>query len=152
MSPKPVPAFPLAEAQLVALFMQSVAYGVHVATFAMCMYTWFELRNTPRTSRSWPWVSVAVVLFFIGTIDVSFNLYHNLLAFVVHDGGQDAQGEFQDLSDWVDVIRVSTVSSAWPHVANLVENSERMGSSERLGVRRCTCKTIRGLLSGADPV
>ncbi|EPS94636.1 hypothetical protein FOMPIDRAFT_93562 [Fomitopsis schrenkii] len=122
MSPKPVPAFPLAEAQLVALFMQSVAYGVHVATFAMCMYTWFELRNTPRTSRSWPWVSVAVVLFFIGTIDVSFNLYHNLLAFVVHDGGQDAQGEFQDLSDWVDVIR-SKIQSVWARLSALVSDA-----------------------------
>ena len=59
-----------------------------------------------------PWVAVAVVLFFIGTIDVSFNLYHNLLAFVFYDGGQDAQGEFRDLSDWVDVMRVSAASSA----------------------------------------
>ena len=107
MSSEPNAAFPLAEAQLVALFMQSVAYGVHVATFSMCMYTWVKLRDTPRTARSWPWVAVAVILFLIGTIDVSFNLYHNLLAFVIYDGGRDAQGEFRDLSDWVDVMRVS---------------------------------------------
>lgn len=112
--------FPITEAQLVALFMQSAAYGVHVTTFAMCMYTWVELRNTYRTSRSWPWVAVATILFFIGTVDVSFNLYHNLLAFVIQDGGQDAQGEFEDLSGWVDVMRVSTVSSARHHVSHVV--------------------------------
>ncbi|KAI0727111.1 hypothetical protein C8Q72DRAFT_841823 [Fomitopsis betulina] len=109
--------FPITEAQLVALFMQSAAYGVHVTTFAMCMYTWVELRNTYRTSRSWPWVAVATILFFIGTVDVSFNLYHNLLAFVIQDGGQDAQGEFEDLSGWVDVMR-----SVWARLSVMVSD------------------------------
>lgn len=105
-------AFPLPEAQLVAFFMQSVSYGVHVATFSMCMFTWIKSRDTPRTSRSWPWVAVAVALFFTGTIDVAFHLYHNLLAFAIYDGGQDAQGVFGDLSGWINVMRVSsTVSS-----------------------------------------
>ena len=100
-------AFPIAEAQLTALFMQSTVYGIHVVTFAMCMYTWFGCHPTLRASNRLPWMVVAIALFLVGTIDVSFNFYHNLIAFIFFTGTSGANGEFEDLSNWVNVMRVS---------------------------------------------
>ncbi|KAH9913025.1 uncharacterized protein B0H18DRAFT_888962 [Fomitopsis serialis] len=101
-------AFPITEAQLVALFMESVSYGIHVVTFAQCMYTWFTVRHSRGTSKTWPWMFVAVILFAIGTLDVSFNLAHNIMAFVLYSGKGGAEYQFNDMSNWVDVMRHQT--------------------------------------------
>ncbi|KAH9905077.1 uncharacterized protein B0H18DRAFT_1197943 [Fomitopsis serialis] len=98
-------AFPIAEAQLAALFMQSVAYGVHVVTFAACIYTWFHRSSNSHVSGCWPWMLVAVAFFVFGTCDVSFNLYHNLIAFIFYTGPGGADAEFDRLSTWVNVMR-----------------------------------------------
>ncbi|OSX68007.1 hypothetical protein POSPLADRAFT_1100493, partial [Postia placenta MAD-698-R-SB12] len=97
--------FPIQEAQLISLFMQSTVYGVHVVTFLMCMWALLRPSNSGRPVN-WPWLSVAVILFAIGTADVSFNLYHNLIAFIYYTGLGGAQAQFEDLSSWVNVMRV----------------------------------------------
>ncbi|KAH9913022.1 uncharacterized protein B0H18DRAFT_1216689 [Fomitopsis serialis] len=98
-------ALPIAEAQLVALFMQSVTYGVHMVTFAICIYTWFSRSSSSWTSASRIWLSVAIAFFVIGTCDVSFNLYHNLMAFVLPTASSGANTVFDQASNWVNVIR-----------------------------------------------
>ncbi|KAH9915072.1 uncharacterized protein B0H18DRAFT_1125092 [Fomitopsis serialis] len=99
-------ALPIAEAQLVALFMQSVAYGVHLVTFAICIYTWFRRSSNSRTSASTIWLCVAIAFFVIGTCDVSFNLYHNLMAFVLPaTASSGAKTVFDDAGNWVNVMR-----------------------------------------------
>lgn len=109
--------FPIQEAQLISLFMQSTVYGVHVVTFLMCMWALLRPLNSGRPVN-WPWLSVAVILFAIGTADVSFNLYHNLIAFIYYTGLGGAQAQFEDLSSWVNVMRTvwillqATVSDA----------------------------------------
>lgn len=95
-------AFPTSEAQLVALFMQSVTYGIHVLIFAICMWKLVEKLKGNRGSVNWPWAFVAIALFVNGTVDVSFNLYHNLLAFTLRDGTVEGFGE---LASWISVIR-----------------------------------------------
>lgn len=100
-------AFGVAEAQLTALFVQSTTYGVHVVTFATSMYTWFRRPPTLRTSNRWPWMIVSIALFVIGTIDVCFNFYHNLVAFIFFKGAGGANEAFDDLSNWINVMRVS---------------------------------------------
>lgn len=97
--------FAMAQAQLAALFMQSVAYGVHMVTFGACMYSWFRRPSDSRSSMRW--MVVAVAFFVIGTCDVSFNFYHNILAFIEYKGRGGANEEFQDASSWVNVMRVS---------------------------------------------
>ncbi|OSX68021.1 hypothetical protein POSPLADRAFT_1043180 [Postia placenta MAD-698-R-SB12] len=96
-------AFPTSEAQLVALFMQSVTYGIHVVIFAICMWKLVEKLKGKRGSVNWPWAFVAIALFVNGTVDVSFNLYHNLLAFTLRDGTVEGFGE---LASWISVIRM----------------------------------------------
>ncbi|KAH9923360.1 uncharacterized protein B0H18DRAFT_1015365 [Fomitopsis serialis] len=110
--------FPIAEAQLAALFMQSIAYGIHVVTFAACMYAWFWRHRTLRASNRWPWMVVAIALFIFGTIDVCFNFYHNLVAFVFFTGPGGANAEFEDISNWINVMR-----SVWWYLQALISDA-----------------------------
>ncbi|KAH9948544.1 hypothetical protein B0H21DRAFT_673137, partial [Amylocystis lapponica] len=101
-----MPAFPINEAQLVALFMQSVAYGMHVVSFGSCVMV--LLRRMPDGAKrpvNWTMLMTAVILFGVGTADVSFNLYHNLVAFVLYNGPGGSEGEFEHISNWVNVMR-----------------------------------------------
>ncbi|PCH39048.1 hypothetical protein WOLCODRAFT_141083 [Wolfiporia cocos MD-104 SS10] len=97
--------FPVTEAQLVALFMQSVTYGIHVATFCICLLTLFQTSRANNRGFAWPWLVVAVVLFAIGTIDVIFNFYHNLIAFILYTGPGGPSVPFGDISNWLSVMR-----------------------------------------------
>lgn len=96
--------FALAQAQLAALFMQSIVYGIHMVTFAACISSWFRRPSGSRSSVRW--MVVAVAFFVIGTCDVSFNFYHNILAFIDYKGSGGANAEFQDASSWVNVMPV----------------------------------------------
>lgn len=102
-----VSSFPISEAQLVALFAEGVAYGMHAVTFTICMWTWVHRSKASRSARSWPWMSIAIALFIVGTLDVSFNLYHNIVAFCLYTGPGGAEGDFKKLNNWVNVLRVS---------------------------------------------
>ena len=103
-------AISIAEAQLTALFMQSIAYGIHVVTFAACMYTRFRpggaSRATSRGPRRWLWMTIAVAFFLIGTLDVSLNFYHNLFAFIIQNGGEDPNATFNEPTSWINILRV----------------------------------------------
>ncbi|EPT00308.1 hypothetical protein FOMPIDRAFT_1099091, partial [Fomitopsis schrenkii] len=97
----------IAEAQLTALFMQSIAYGIHMVTFTACMYTWFHRDGaTSRGSVRWLWMTIAITFFVIGTLDVTLNFYHNLSAFILQDGGADPNATFSRPSSWINIIRL----------------------------------------------
>lgn len=49
-------------------------------------------------------------MFIVATIDLSFNLYHNIFAFVFFTGQGGAAAVFDELSSWVEVVRVSILS------------------------------------------
>lgn len=115
-------AFPIAEAQLTALFLQSIAYGIHVATFGACMYAWLSRSRTSEASGQWLWMAVAVALFLVGTIDACFNFYHNLVAFIFYTGPGGATGEFESFSSWINVIRVSTLFTVTSRGNNLTSD------------------------------
>ena len=132
--------FTIAPAQLAALFMQSISFGVHLVTFGACMYTWFCRSGSsgPSTHASLRWMVIAIAFFVVGTCDVSFNFYHNLLAFVKYKGPGGANAEFSDASNWVNVIRVSGIgvvvtSNCQTHVGDL---SERLAVYRRYSLRR----------------
>lgn len=116
--------FAMAQAQLAALFMQSIAYGVHMVTFAACMYSWFRRPSGSRSSIRW--MVVAVAFFVIGTCDVSFNLYHNILAFIDYKGRGGANEEFQDASSWVNVLRVCRSKDLLIQLTDVVCMPERV--------------------------
>lgn len=100
-----MPVFPIDEAQLVALFMQSVTYGVHVVTFTICMWKLVKKFRSGQGSAHWPWTVIAIALFANGTVDVSFNLYHNLIAFIFYRGNGGAEEEFTASTTWLNLIR-----------------------------------------------
>lgn len=131
--------FTIAPAQLAALFMQSVAFGIHMVTFAVCMYTWFCRSSNTGLSRhgSLRWMVIAITFFVIGTCDVSFNFYHNLLAFVKYKGPGGANAEFSDASNWVNVMRVSTSIVVSRCRSNLRCVSECLALYWRYPFRRC---------------
>ena len=104
------PHYPIAEAELVALFVQSVTFGAHAVTFVICMHRWLRRLKTPDpNSKTWPWVVVAVALFGIGAVDVILNFYHNLAVFVFRDPAE-ASSHFRMISEWINTVRVSVVS------------------------------------------
>ncbi|KZT10124.1 uncharacterized protein LAESUDRAFT_810397 [Laetiporus sulphureus 93-53] len=98
-------SFPLAESQIVSLFVQSVSYGVHVVTFMVCIWNMLEQRYRHAKPINSLMLSIVVILFVVGTADLAFNLYHNILAFTLYTGSGGATGEFEQISTWVQVIR-----------------------------------------------
>ncbi|KZT69503.1 hypothetical protein DAEQUDRAFT_690628 [Daedalea quercina L-15889] len=63
-------------------------------------------------------MSIAIALFIVGTLDVSFNLYHNLTAFILYTGPGGAEGEFERLSSWANVMR-----SVWARLCALFSDA-----------------------------
>ena len=78
--------------------------GARTLSVVACMYSWFRRPSGSRSSMRW--MVVAIALFAIGTCDVSFNFYHNILAFIDYKGSGGADEEFQDASNWVNVMKV----------------------------------------------
>ncbi|KZT69529.1 hypothetical protein DAEQUDRAFT_765372 [Daedalea quercina L-15889] len=99
--------FPIAEAELTALVLQSIAYGMHVVTFAACLYTWFYRPSDSNAGVAGRrlWMLVAMTFFFISTCSVSLNYYHNLVAFIFYRGPGGANEEFDQFTNWVNFIR-----------------------------------------------
>ena len=100
-------AFPLAEAQLTSLFLQSIAHGIHFATFAMCMCVWHTHGIAHQASGRLLWMAVAIFVFLLCTVDLGFGFYHDVNAFVLYQGPGGPTEAFEELSSWLDVIRVS---------------------------------------------
>lgn len=101
-------SFPVDEAQIVALFMEAVAYGIYLVTFGLCVRVLFcGRRGTKRRKRyNWSLIVVAALMFIFATLDVAFGLRHNLDAFVFYRGPGGPITEFQNISYWVNVMKV----------------------------------------------
>lgn len=100
-------AFPVAEAQIVALFMEAVAYGVYLVTAGLCARALLGGHRRQRGARRrWPLAAVAGAMALFATLDVAFGLRHNLDAFVFYSGPGGADAEFEDISYWVNVMKV----------------------------------------------
>ena len=99
-------AFPVDEAQIVALFMESVAYGIYLVTLGMCVQVLFWGRSEEKKRLNWPLITVTALMFIFATFDVAFGLRHNLDAFIFYKGAGGADAEFEDISYWVNVMKV----------------------------------------------
>ena len=126
---QPVPPFPIAEAQLVSLFMQSITFGVHLVVFSICLHRWFCRSQLPGFHTSpWPWVVVATALFAIGMADVSLNLHNNLVAFAIHRSQNGPNFQLRNVSGWVNVVRVSFLYSDSSYALNQFQLRRRCAS------------------------
>jgi len=100
------PAFPVNEAQLVALFVESVAYGIYLVTFGMCVRLLFwDSRGERKRHLNWPLVLTTFLIFVFATFDVAFGLRHALVAFVFYSGAGGSAEAYETISDWVNVMK-----------------------------------------------
>ena len=104
--------FPVDEAQLVALFMESIAYGVYLVTLGICVRVllWGRVVGSRmRRTINWPMVAVVALMAVFATLDVALGLRHNLEAFILYSGPGGPDAEFDDISNWVNVMKVTVV-------------------------------------------
>ena len=98
--------FPVDEAQLVALFMESVTYGIYLVTLGICAHVLFWDRQGLRQRINWSMVTVVTLMAVFSTLDVALGLRHNLDAFIFYTGPGGPDGEFDNISNWVNVMKV----------------------------------------------
>jgi hypothetical protein len=98
--------FPIDEAQIVALFMEAVAYGIYLVTLGLCVKALFWGSTGQKDRYNWPLVAVAGLMCVFATSDLAFRLLHNLDAFIFYKGPGGPDVEFEDISYWVNVMKV----------------------------------------------
>ncbi|KAM5545852.1 hypothetical protein V8D89_000890 [Ganoderma adspersum] len=96
--------FPIDVAQIVALFLESLFYGLYLVSFGMCMWTML-VKSRSRQGQRNVFLIVALLLFVFATLDVALLLRHVLDAFVWYHGPGGAIGEFSDISYWVNAMK-----------------------------------------------
>ncbi|KAH8088915.1 hypothetical protein BXZ70DRAFT_899246 [Cristinia sonorae] len=101
--------FPIDIAQIVALFLESIFYGIYLVTFGLCLYILLFSAHTRHRHRLLnPFLLIAIAMFTIATLDVALLLRHILDAFIYYKGPGGAQAEFADISYWVNVTKTVT--------------------------------------------
>ncbi|PFH45331.1 hypothetical protein AMATHDRAFT_160736 [Amanita thiersii Skay4041] len=104
--------FPIHEAQITGIFVESVFFGIHIATFGCCLQalvTTSRLTPKPMKDINWPMIIFSLVLFSNAAFDLAIGFYHNLRAFVYYKGPGGPTEELTNISDWVNVARSLTV-------------------------------------------
>lgn len=96
--------FPIDTAQLVALFLESLFYGIYIVTFGMCIQA-LLFTGRAHASRRYYLLIVALLLFTFATLDVAFLLRHVLDAFIWYKGPGGPKEEFADISYWVNAMK-----------------------------------------------
>ncbi|KAF9531399.1 hypothetical protein CPB83DRAFT_809063 [Crepidotus variabilis] len=103
--------FPVTEAQLTGMFLESICFGVLLVTLGFCLQVLFTYKG--RLKRldevNWLMVSVTAFSFVIAVFDISIGFYHNLKIFVFLQVKGDPAEEFANISDWVNVARSVTI-------------------------------------------
>ncbi|THG98149.1 hypothetical protein EW026_g4000 [Hermanssonia centrifuga] len=102
-------AFPITVAQIVALFMESIFYGIYLVTLGHCLKALLCKKDKfifkSRREIKWIMVIVAFLMATFATLDVAFGLRHNLDAFIYYTGPGGATAEFGNITYWVNVMK-----------------------------------------------
>ncbi|EKM60639.1 uncharacterized protein PHACADRAFT_246673 [Phanerochaete carnosa HHB-10118-sp] len=89
--------------------MESVAYGIFLVTFGLCVKALLCVRDQlvlkPLKDVNWGMFCVAVLMLIFATFDVAFGLRHNLDAFIFYTGPGGPTAEFQDLRSWINIMK-----------------------------------------------
>ncbi|TFK46915.1 hypothetical protein OE88DRAFT_1666705 [Heliocybe sulcata] len=95
--------FPVDEAQIVAQFMQCIAYGIHIVTFILCIRALvLPRRNKHQKSINvdWSMFICVIAMGIIATLAVAFELLSNIHTFVLYHGPRGTVSEASDISYW----------------------------------------------------
>ncbi|KAH8092471.1 hypothetical protein BXZ70DRAFT_875870, partial [Cristinia sonorae] len=108
--------FPIDIAQIVALFLESIFFGIHIVTFGLCIHVLLFSRHTrPNGGRRYrvlnPFFLVSSLLFVIAAFDEGLSLRHVLDAFIWYKGAGGAKEELADISYWVNVMKTVTYAA-----------------------------------------
>lgn len=98
-------AFEVAEAQIVALFMESITYGMYLVTLVICARALFFDAQGIKRILNWPMIVVMTLMAIFATLDVALGLRHNLEAFIYYSGPGGPEAEFDNISYWVNVMK-----------------------------------------------
>ncbi|KAF7353742.1 hypothetical protein MVEN_01059600 [Mycena venus] len=104
--------FPITEAQIVGLFLESVFWGIYLITFFLCLRVLLFNSNYDRKRLSdfnWPMLTVCLCMCAFATMDVAVGLLHNIQAFVLYKGPGGPAEEFSHISDWVNIVKTVDV-------------------------------------------
>lgn len=105
-------AFEVAEAQIVALFMESITYGMYLVTLVICARALFFDAQGIKRILNWPMIVVMTLMAIFATLDVALGLRHNLEAFIYYSGPGGPEAEFDNISYWVNVMKVRNAYTA----------------------------------------
>ncbi|KIP04646.1 hypothetical protein PHLGIDRAFT_129367 [Phlebiopsis gigantea 11061_1 CR5-6] len=95
---------PIDVAQILALFMETLFYGLYLVSFGVCMYTMFIVGRSTTRQRVFNF-AIAILLFTFATLDVALLLRHVLDAFIWYHGPGGATEELGDISYWVSAMK-----------------------------------------------
>ncbi|KAJ3560834.1 hypothetical protein NP233_g10572 [Leucocoprinus birnbaumii] len=105
---QPNEPFPVAAAQLLGNFCQTLLYGVYLVTCAFCARTllWKGSGQEERWVRPseirWLMAVVAMTFFALSTFDVAIGLLHNVQAFI---RSTDSEAAFHNIGEWINIAR-----------------------------------------------
>jgi len=96
--------FPLDEAEIVSLFVESIFYGLYIVSFGACVRILFSGAGVGSgINRTMLIAAVSMAIF--GTLDLALALRHVLDAFIWYHGPGGATAEFENVSFWIQVTR-----------------------------------------------
>ncbi|KAI0035999.1 hypothetical protein K488DRAFT_41943 [Vararia minispora EC-137] len=103
--------FPLDVAQIVALFLESLFYGLNLVSFLSCMHALLFIKHDGSNGQYIYFMGTTLFFFTFATLDVVFLLRHVLDAFIWYKGGGHALEELLILSCWVSAMKTFTYAA-----------------------------------------
>ncbi|RPD54892.1 hypothetical protein L227DRAFT_334113 [Lentinus tigrinus ALCF2SS1-6] len=100
-------SIPLDTAQLIAMYLQAIFYGMALITVAygLRVLLWSSDGHLKsKGSVNWIMVGTTLAMFTIATVNMAFVLQHILEAFIYYKGPGGPNAEFNDISNWVNVM------------------------------------------------
>lgn len=98
----------LSSAQLIALFLESTFWGIHVITYFSCISTlFFEEEGLLKPANRRRHIAVVgTILLGLGTLSQALIVYHTYSAFVTHAGSPGgAEARFKKPPEWLNSLR-----------------------------------------------
>lgn len=103
--------FGITAAQTVAVFIESVLYGIYLVSLGYCLRA---LLFDPH-SHGLQWkkeinfvmLTVTLLLWVVSTLDLALGLRHNLEAFVYYSGPGGPTAVFLEISSWINIMKAS---------------------------------------------
>ena len=120
-------AISLGEAQLVAIFVQAIVYGIYLVTAGHCAYALFGGGN--RGARRWHLIVVAAAMLVVVTLNIAVCFRYILDTFIFTVGPVGPDGGFESKSSETQTLDVIQASSTFFPSQNLAGSPVCVGCS-----------------------